>query len=207
MKFEKNAYADQDFSKEIIQMEEISHKKFTKCVFRWTDFADVEVFYGSTFEFCDFTYARLNGINIANCAFLNCTFKATSFFATKLDECRMTGSSFIEAECESIQICGGDWSYTDMRKLSFHKQDLSNVRFFGADLTECHFNQCKMNGCEFDEAVIHNTSFYKSDLRHSSIERIDLLEASFREVKLDIEQCVAIAEFVTGGKYTPDSPE
>lgn len=125
MKFEKNAYADQNFSKEIIEMEEISHKKFTKCVFRWTDFTDVEVFYGSTFESCDFTYAKLNGINIASCAFLNCTFKATSFFAAKLDECRMTGSNFMEAECESIQICAGDWSYTTLqgRCLTRHRRE------------------------------------------------------------------------------------
>jgi len=62
-----------------------------------------------------------------------------------------------------------------------------------------------MNGCEFDEAIVHETNFYKSDLRHSTIERIDILEASFREAKLDIEQFVIIAEFVTEGRYTPDS--
>ncbi len=205
MKFDESAYTGENFSNAIIEMEDMSRIKFTKCIFHWTDFTDVKVIYNCTFDSCDFTNARLNGVNVKSCAFLSCQFKNASFFATTLEECKMTGSDFRDADCAILQIKGGDWSYTNLRKLSFQKQDLCNIRFFGADLTKCHFNQCKMNSCEFDEAIFYETSFYQCDIRHSTIDRVDILEASFREAKLDLEQCVAIAEFLTEGKYTPDS--
>lgn len=205
MNFDKSSYTGETFSKELITMDELSRMKFNNCIFRWTDFTNVDVFYSCSFESCDFTNAMLNGVNIKNCSFLSCKFKNTSFFATTLDDCIMTGSDFMDADCAMLQIVGGDWSYTNLRKQSFQKQDLSNIKFFGADLSDCHFNQCKMNSCEFDEAIVHETSFYKSDLRHSSMERIDVLNASFRKAKLDVEQCVIIAEYVTECIYTPDS--
>ena len=204
MRIEKSSYSSQNFSKELIEAVELFHVKFDKCNFRWTDFSKIDVMYGCAFESCDFTNARLNGVTIKDCAFLSCKFNNTSFFATTLEDCKMTGSNFLNAECELAQIIGGDWSYTVLRKQSFHKVDLCNIRFFGADLTECHFNECKMNGCEFNEAIAHETSFYKSDLRHSSVESFNILEVSFRQTKLDLEQCVLIAEYVTEGRYTPD---
>lgn len=204
MKFDKSSYTGENFSKELITMVELSRIKFNHCIFQWTDFTDVEVFFACTFESCDFTNARLNGVNIKNCGFLSCQFKNASFFATTFDDCKMTGSDFADADCAMLRVVGGDWSYTSLRKQSFQKQNLSDMRFYGADLTGCHFNQCKMNGCEFDEAIVHETSFYKSDLRHSTIDRIDITQVSFKAAKLDLEQCVRIAEFVTEGKYTPD---
>jgi uncharacterized protein YjbI with pentapeptide repeats len=204
VRIEKSSYSSYNFSKELIEASELSRVKFDKCNFRFTDFSEIDVMYGCAFESCDFTNARLNGVTIKDCAFLSCKFNNASFFATTLEDCKMTGSDFLNAECGLAQIIGGDWSYTVLRKQSFHKVDLSNVRFFGADLTECHFNECKMSGCEFNQADAHETTFYKSDMRHSSLESFNILEASFRQTKLDLEQCVLIAEYVTEGRYTPD---
>ena len=145
MQIEKSSYSSYDFSKELIEGLEVSRVKFDKCNFRWTDFSEIDVMYSCAFESCDFTNARLNGVTIKDCAFLSCKFNNASFFATTLEECKMTGSDFLNAECGLAHIIGGDWSYTVLRKQSFHKLDLCNIRFFGADLTECHFNQCKMN--------------------------------------------------------------
>lgn len=204
MRIENSSYSSHDFSKEQIENFELSRVKFDQCNFRGTDFSEIEVMHNCVFESCDFTNARLNGVTIKDCAFLSCKFNHASFFATTLEDSKMTGSDFLNAECGLAKIIGGDWSYTVLRKQSFHKLDLCNIRFFGADLTECHFNQCKMNGCEFNEAIAHDTSFYKSDLRHSSLESFPILDASFRQTKLDLEQCVLIAEYVTEGRYTPD---
>jgi uncharacterized protein YjbI with pentapeptide repeats len=74
-----------------------------------------------------------------------------------------------------------------------------------ADLTGCIFNECKLTGCEFEEAVIKETSFYKSDLRGATLGNMNVSEAGFRLAKLDLEQCVYIAERMTDGKYTPDN--
>ncbi len=116
----------------------------------------------------------------------------------------MTGSNFIDADCSLIQISGGDWSYTNLRKQSFQKQELCGIRFFGADLSDCHFNQCNLNDCDFSESIVHQTSFYKSDIRGSTLEQLNLFEIGFKETLLDIEQCITIAEYLTAGKYKPE---
>ena len=207
MQFDEVSYENEDFSGVIMEMEDISKKKFTGCNFRRADFSDVSVIYGCTFDTCDFAGARLNGADIRHSAFLSCQFKSASFFGTRLESCKMTGSDLTNTECALLQIEGGDWSYTNLRKLSFQKQNLCGIRFFGADLSGCCFNQCKMNGCEFDEAIVHDTSFYKSDIRGATFERVNLFEVSFRQAKLDIGQCVTIAEHLTEGKYSPEEKE
>lgn len=207
MKFDQKSYEMQDFSNIEIEMEDIAQIKFTKCTFRWTDFSGVSVMYGCSFDTCDFTNARLNGVNMKNCAFLTCRFSGSSFFAVKLENCKMMGSDLTNTECAMLQIEGGDWSYTNLRNLSFQKQDLCGIRFFGADLAGCRFNQCKMRGCEFDEANVHETSFYKSDIRGSSIAGLNLFEVNFKLAQLDLDQCIAITEHLTEGKYSPETKD
>jgi len=204
MKLNEKSYENVDFSREEIEMEDITQIKFTKCTFRWTDFTEVSVIYGCSFDTCDFSNARLNGVNMKNTAFLSCRFAGASFFAVKLENCKMMGSDLMNTDCALLQIEGGDWSYTNLRNLSFQKQDLCGIRFLGADLTGCRFNQCKMNDCEFDEASVHDTSFYKSDIRNSSIASLNLFEINFKQALLDLEQCIAIAEYLTEGKYSPE---
>jgi len=204
MRLDLNSYENEDFVDAVIEMDDISHKKFTKCSFRRADFSDVSVFFECTFDSCDFSHARLNGVNIKNGAFLSCQFNGASFFAVKFENCKMMGSELINTDCSLLQIEGGDWSYTNLRKQSFQKQNLCGIRFTGADLSDCRFNQCKMNDCEFDEAIVHETSFYRSDIRNSSIGNLNLFEISFRQALLDIGQCVTLAETLTEGKYSPD---
>jgi len=205
MIFDRDSYENEDFSRQEIEMEDITQKKFTNCSFRWTDFTEVAVFYGCTFDTCDFSSARLNGVEMKNCAFLTCRLSGATFFAVKLENCKMMGSDLTNTDCALLQIEGGDWSYTNLRKLSFQKQNLCGIKFVGADLSDCRFNQCKMNDCEFDDAIVHETSFYKSDIRNSSIARLNLFEISFKLAKLDASQCITIAEHLTEGKYTPES--
>jgi len=74
MQFDTDSYENEDFSSRIMEMEDISKKKFTGCKFRRADFSDVSVIYGCTFDTCDFAGARLNGVNIKQSAFLSCQF-------------------------------------------------------------------------------------------------------------------------------------
>lgn len=201
---DKSTYSACDFSNKTLETEQISRVKFENCDFRRADFSDVDTLYSCTFDECNFTNARLNGVTFKDCAFLSCQLKNTSLFAVTLEDCKMTGTDFTDSDCGLMRIIGGDFSYTVLRKQAFQKSDLSNIRFFGADLTECHFNNCKMNNCDFSEAIAYKTSFYKSDIRRSSLLSFNISEASFRFAKLDLEQCVQIAEFMTEGRYTPD---
>ena len=153
MTFTEQSYIDVDFSREVIETQELTGIQFQRCSFRGADFTSVEIMYNCKFDTCDFTDGQLNGVVAKSCAFLSCKFISTSFFATKLEECKMTGSDFRESELGMAIIIGGDFTYTLLRKQSFQKMDLSNIRFEGADLSNCHFNQCKMNDCVFDEAI------------------------------------------------------
>jgi uncharacterized protein YjbI with pentapeptide repeats len=119
----------------------------------------------------------------------------------------MLGSDFKNSDCALLQIAGGDWSYTNLHKLSFHKQELLGIRFFGADLTDTHFNQCRIRECEFDEALVHETSFYKCDLRTSSLHGVNLFEVNFKDALLDLAQCVFLAEHLTGCRYKAEEKE
>ena len=145
MQLDKDCYENEDFSSLILEMEDISKKKFTGCKFRRADFSDVSVIYGCTFDTCDFAGARLNGVNIKQSAFLSCQFNGASFFGTRLENSKMTGSDLTNTDCALLQIDGGDWSYTNLRKLSFRKKK-SRRLFCGIYLNGTDFiNRCYNN--------------------------------------------------------------
>jgi len=198
------SYTDEDFSDEVIDETELTNITFTGCRFRRTDFSDVKTIFKCTFDTCDFANAHLNGVEILNSSFLSCTFRGASLFAAKFRTCKMTASDFKDCECALMQVEGGDWSYANLYKLSFQKQDFCGIRFIGADLSYCHFNQCKMNECEFDDAVVRETSFYRCDMRGSSMRGLNLFEVSLKEAQLDLNQCVAVAENFTQCRFTPE---
>lgn len=203
MQLTQPLYQNENFAQQQLDGPELTRLRFEHCTFRWTDFTDLDEVFQCTFDSCDFSNARLNGVRFQGCAFLSCSFAGASFFAVTLEECKLTGSDFRSSECPLAVIRGGDWSYTVLRGLSFHKQDLHGVCFWGADLSECVFNECDLTGCEFSEATAKETSFYRSDLRGSVLESFPLQEASFRGAKLDLTQCVLLAETLTGARYLP----
>ncbi|MEG0013892.1 MAG: hypothetical protein RSG75_06110 [Cellulosilyticaceae bacterium] len=60
-----------------------------------------------------------------------------------------------------------------------------------------------MQECEFDEVTSKQISFYGSDLRGAAIEQLDILAINLKKAKLDLQQCINIAEDITEGKYVP----
>lgn len=198
--FEKNLYENEDFSNCVITVEFLDKKKFSNCKFNSVDFTDVDTISSCVFDSCDFASADFNGIEIVNCAFLLCEFKFTNFFMTKLEECKMTGSSLLLAK-SLTEITGGDWSYTDMRSLKFSRHEFSRTIFTGADLSGCQFERCKFRECDFDDAIVHDTNFSGSDIRMSSFNNVNFEEADFRNSKVDLQLCVAMAETMAGVRY------
>ena len=110
----------------------------------------------------------------------------------------MTGSDLSAADITGLKICGGDWSYTNLRYLTFLKDNLSGIRFSGADLTGSRFLKCDLRGCEFHESRVDGTVFEGSDLRRSGIAGTNLLGAVLKDALLDPGQCVEITERLTG---------
>ena len=64
------------------------------------------------------------------------------------EECKMTGTVFVGANTASIQIIGGDWSYTDLREMDFYKMELENINFRGADLNRAKLEKCRIKNCD-----------------------------------------------------------
>lgn len=106
----------------------------------------------------------------------------------------MTGSDFVNADCDLLEIVGGNWSYTILRNLDFRKKVLEGVNFFGADLTGSSFYQCVLRDCDFREAAVHRVSFRSADLRGSNMEGLDFFNMDLQGAKVDLAQCVAIAQ-------------
>lgn len=197
MDFDQNLYENQNFDNQVVDMAELTGCKFVKCSFRGTDFSDLSTIYRCTFDNCQLSAARLNGVTFNSCGFLSCKFKGATFFATTLRDCKMTGSDFADADCGMLTVEGGDLSYVNLRNQSFSKHHFDGVRFCGADLSGCRFRDCTISECDFAEAIVQNTSFFGSDLRGSSLGRLNLRGVDLKNARLDVEQCVTIAEFFT----------
>ena len=69
-------------------------------------------------------------------------------------------------------------------------------------MTDSKFTRCKIVECDFTKAIVTRMSMQDSDIRTSSIDGIDVLAVDLKNAKIDLEQCVIIAEAM-GAKYKP----
>lgn len=204
MKLTEKLYENENFYGAEIGNDTLSGIKFVNCDFREANFSDASTINRCAFDTCKLNGANFGGVNLRNCAFLSCNFQSASFFATAFDDCKMTGSDFTGASCDTMSVFGGDWSYTVLRHQVFLKQDFSGVNFTGAELSGCKFRFCRLNACNFNEAIVHETSFYGSDLRDACIDALEIADIDWKDAKLDVYQCVLIAENLTQAKCVAD---
>lgn len=205
-KTENREFTEQDFSDfEISKLEDetgiIEKYRFCRCNFAGADFSGA-ILSKCRFEQCNFSGANFNGTEILFSAFLNCRFRFVSFFASNLQECKMTGSDFGDADINCINIKGGDWSYTSLKDLDFNRMELERINFEGADFTNASLENCIISHCNFYQSNLLHASFKGSDLRGSDLSGIEVLDVDLHNTKVDLEQCVAIAAGL-GAKYTP----
>lgn len=200
--FELDEYMEEDFSDTEPAGPEISKVKFQSCNFSAADFGDVDLIYGCVFRECNFSGTSFGGVKFRNCSFLNCRFPYANLFATIFDNCKMTGSALSETDCSLIDILGGDWSYTELRYVEFDRKTFTGVSFRGADLYGTSFRRCTLTDCNFEESLLHEASFQGSDIRTCELRNTDLAGTGFLNAKVDLEQCIAIAES-RGAVYEP----
>lgn len=72
-------------------------------------------------------------------------------------------------------------SYSDLRGMSFFKEDHRNTRFVGADLRETNFYFSNLENTRFRRAQLANAKFREANLSRSSLEDADLQGVDFRE--------------------------
>ena len=141
--FEQKEYDGQDFAGLKEPEQQVEELKCHDCRFDGVDFSE-SVFKNCSFEKCRFTGARLGACRFEHCSIVNCTFQYAGLFAAVFEECKLTGTVFVGANTASIQIIGGDWSYTDLREMDFYKMELENINFRGADLNRAKLEKCRI---------------------------------------------------------------
>ena len=181
--------------------EPLSGLTFRLCAFRDVVFDGARELRGCTFEKCVFIGCTFKSVTLTNCSFNVCVFKQADFFDALFKDCRMLGCEVLGARCTAMAIYGGDWSYANLAGLKFSHQELRDVRLCEAALTNCTFRDCDLTGSDLTRATVHGASFTDCDLRGARLDGVAVAEATWRGSKIDLTQCVAIAQEVTGAVY------
>ncbi|WP_067618944.1 pentapeptide repeat-containing protein [Alicyclobacillus acidiphilus] len=93
-------------------------------------------------------------------AFTNCQFRMANLFGAKFDGCKMTGSSFQEANLTGLTIVGGDWSYVNLRGHTLKRANFRDARLAYADLYGGN-----LEGTDFTRADLTKVILDQSKLR------------------------------------------
>ena len=115
----------------------------------------------------------------------------------------MRACSLERADSELLEIAGGEWTMCSMRYMSFYKQIFENTDFSESDMTGTIFKKCTVKNCVFNEIVSDNMAFLDCDIRSSDINGADLTVMSFEGSKIDLQQCVLIAEQLSKASFEP----
>ncbi len=116
------------------------------------------------------------------------------FFSTKFQDCKMTGSNFIETNLSGITIIAGDWSYVHMNGCYFKGLDLRLVKFKQANLFKANLEKADLRGADFTQAILSGASLKGADLRGAKIDGVDVKSLDLNKTKIDLTQAVIIAE-------------
>ncbi|MEM9483142.1 MAG: pentapeptide repeat-containing protein [Cyanobacteria bacterium P01_F01_bin.116] len=76
-------------------------------------------------------------------------------------------------------------SYSDLRGISFFKDNHSNVRFVGSDLREAYFLLSNLQNARFWKATLTNAKFNKANLNGARLEDADLQGVDFSKCLLE----------------------
>jgi hypothetical protein len=106
-KWTKKEFVDEDFSHQRFPAVSMEECHFLRCRFRQTFLKEISTT-RCVFEECHFAHAILNGSTHRGSAFFNCQFEHARLFASVFENCKMTGSSFGEADFTGASIQGGD---------------------------------------------------------------------------------------------------
>lgn len=190
--FDLDEYIGERFSDLELSGKSWTGKKFRKCSFHNLNMDELDTT-RCEFADCKFVSCRMNGAVHSHSTFTNCIFKFHSFFCVEFDNCKMVGSSFVEASTIGLLIRRGNWSYTDVRNTDFSKQTLDSINFEGADLRDCNFEKATVTDCNFSSALMTHCNLKNADIRGSRLDGVDVLEVSFKSTKIDLEQAAVFA--------------
>ncbi len=143
---------------------ELVGEQFLRCRFDDASLREV-VTRNCVFEDCDFSGVRLSSSTHVRTAFLGCRFRRTELFNATLEECKLTGSSFLDCSLRPMSVLGGDWSYVGLRGADLRKADLRRLRLREADLGDADLRKADLRDCDLGHARLDHAQLAGADLR------------------------------------------
>ena len=154
-----------------------------------------------TFTRCAFIGTSFKDAVFERCAFDSCFFKQADLMRATFRDCRLIGAQIVGARVTGMTVEGGDWSYANLANLKFSRQKLTKVCLHEASLAGAVFKECDLSGCDLTRATVQGARFEACDLRGSRIDGVAVEQASWKDSKIDLAQCIVIAQEVTGAVF------
>jgi uncharacterized protein YjbI with pentapeptide repeats len=125
---------------------------------------------GSDFSSSNLSKSHIEGSNIVNCFFKECSLREILFSCSQIKSCDFSGTDFtgmIVKSCAWIKniTAGAIWNRT-----AFYTTQLTDMVFEGL-LEDCSFENCEFTGVTFQNATLTNTFF-----KNKSLKKIRLIE-------------------------------
>jgi uncharacterized protein YjbI with pentapeptide repeats len=161
-----------------------------------------------TFSFCNFANMNLSNVKFSNCEFVDCNLSlcninGTAFRKVKIENCKILGLHFENANALGIQM---HFHHCNLTHASFFQLALKKTLFkacklCAVDFTESDLSQSIFNGCDFAGAVFYNTNLEQVDFRtsvrysiHPEKNRIKKAKFSQSEIHGLLEHCGILIE-------------
>ena len=198
MVFDEESYQDQMYSD--VPVEGVAAgTTFTLCGFRDAVLAEGLLVKGCVFERCVFVGCTFKNVRFENCAFNTCVFKTSDFMGRVASRTAgLWGPSFWARAAPACASRAATGPTPNLAGLKFVRQTLTKVRMCEASLARCTFRECDLTECDLTRATVRGATFEDCDLRGPRLDGIAAAEARWTGSRIDLLQCVAIAQAVYG---------
>lgn len=186
--YENEMFEDRDLTEAVWRS-----SRFVRCRFRGSDLREATTD-RCVFDQCDFTAIRGSASVHRGSAFTNCTFRMAKLFGVQFIECKLTGSTFEQADLTSFVADGGEWSYVNLRHQSLTGRGFKGLRLVNADLYGCDLRNADLRGADLSSANVGQVQLRGADLRGATLDGIDLAALDLNGVRIDLAQAIAVAQ-------------
>ena len=118
---------------------------------------------GCRFVECDLSMVKLSSAVLTRCALLRCTIRKSVFFNARLDDCKLTGTTFDECDLRPLTVTGGDWSFVVARGAKLSGVTLAGVKLRDADLSDADLTRCDLRGADLAGAQLRQAALKGAD--------------------------------------------
>ena len=139
------------------------------------------VFHRTQFRNSRLTNCSAEGVNFAECRFIDCYISnegttKTSFAKARFDGAYLQGTSFGPRTLDMSQT---SFNNAELIDVDFRMGKLLRSSFRGAKLTDVYFRSALLHDVDFSDAVLRRVSFEKADLQGTDFSSATGIEMDF----------------------------